>query len=84
MARTSTVSFWGRISVNRGVDNPVAEEIGHIIPQLIGVIDYEMSNNGEWLFTQHIETEQTVMTRIPFSVERITVDPDKPPLTAIT
>lgn len=74
----STVSFWGRRKVNQGVDRPIAEEIGQVMPQLIGVTDYELNASGEWLFTHHAETGQTVMTRVPSRVERITVDPEQP------
>lgn len=67
------VSFWGKKSASYGM-----VETGQVMPQLIGVVDFSLDASGTWLLTNHVGTDQTVMTRIPANVEHITVDREEP------
>lgn len=67
------ISFWGKRTPRSGV-----VEDGQVMPQLIGVTDFGLDASGTWLLTSHFGTDQTVMTRIPSNVERITVDREEP------
>lgn len=71
------VSFWGRTHRDAVTGNPGfggVTEYGQVMPQLIGVTDYGLDASGVWLLTSQHGTDQTVMTRIPEHVERITID----------
>lgn len=75
------VSFWGKTTREAVTGNPGfggIDETGQVIPQLIGVVDFNLDVSGMWLLTSHMDTDQTVMTRIPANVERITVDREEP------
>jgi len=65
-----TVSFWGESPVSR--DGYPIGPAGQVMPQLLGVIDYDVE--GDWFCSVHDETKQVVITRIPSTVRRITVD----------